>query len=212
MRGAGWIDITMEFGHPAATYPGDAPFELEWTGRIADGRWGVNLSRICSSPHNGTHSDAPFHVDYRGAKSQALDLEAYLGPCRVVDATKAKGASLPPDLADDVAGVERVLFRQRRKAPKRFEPDFRGLSVDLVQRLAKQGVRLVGTDAPSVDNEAGRGLVAHRALFGAHITIIESLDLSAVKPGDYELVALPLKVSGLCAAPVRAVLRPQPRS
>lgn len=203
-----WIDITMEFGAPAGTWPGDTPFTSEWTGRIGDGRWAVNLSKMCSSPHNGTHSDAPIHVLGGGAASETLDPSAYLGPCVVLDATRGKDAALPAGLADAARGSERVLFKTRR-APHgaKFPDRFKGLSEDLSRRLAKEKVRLVGTDAPSVDAQDSRGLVAHKALFGSGCTLIENLDLSRVAAGGYELVALPLKVRGLCAAPVRALLR-----
>lgn len=200
----------MEFGSPAGTWPGDAPFTSDWTGRIGDGRWAVNLSRFCSSPHNGTHSDAPLHVLPKGAASETLDVTAYLGPCVVVDATKARGTSLPDSLADPAIAARetRVLLRTRtRPAESEFPRRFLGLSEGLAEKLGESGVRLVGTDAPSVDAPDAKDLVAHRILFGAGCTLIENLELASVKPGKYELVALPLKVRGLCAAPVRALLR-----
>lgn len=207
-----WIDITMEFGSPAGTWPGDAPFSTDWTGRIGDGRWAVNLSRFCSSPHNGTHSDAPLHVLPDGEASETLNVDAYLGPCRVVDATKVAGSSLPESLANPatLADETRILFRTRsRPGGAEFPRHFSGISDSLARRLAASRIRLVGTDAPSVDAYDAKDLVAHRTLFEAGCTIIENLDLAAVKPGKYELVALPLKVRGLCAAPVRALLRPR---
>ncbi|HEX9817061.1 MAG TPA: hypothetical protein VGB18_08780, partial [Candidatus Thermoplasmatota archaeon] len=88
-----------------------------------------------------------------------------------------------------------------------FPTSFKGLSPDLAMRLAKSKVRLVGTDAPSMDTMDSKGLPAHKALFGAGSHVLENLDLSVVEAGPYELVALPLKVRGLCAAPVRALLR-----
>lgn len=202
-----WIDITMEFGAPAGTFPGDTPFRMEWTGRIGDGHWAVNLSQITSSPHNGTHSDAPIHVLEGGAASEALDPDAYMGPCVVVDATNVKGDLLPASLVEKIQGP-RILFKTRAHMHgEKFPNPFKGLSPDLAMRLAKSKVRLVGTDAPSMDAMDSKGLPAHKALFGAGSHVLENLDLSAVEPGPYDLVALPLKVRGLCAAPVRALLR-----
>lgn len=204
----------MEFGHPAGTWPGDAPLERQWTARIGDGGGGVNLTRFCSSPHNGTHSDAPVHVDDAGGMSESLPLQPYLGPCRVVDAAKVSEPEIPAALALPAlrAGNRRVLFRTRvGPLPDAFPRGFRGLSLGLAKRLAEGGVELVGTDAPSIDPFDSKGLRAHKALFAAGAVLLENLDLSDAPPGDYELAALPLKVRGLCAAPVRAVLRPRSR-
>lgn len=200
-----WIDITMEFGAPQGTWPGDTPFSAEFTGRIGKGKWGVNLTQFQSSPHNGTHSDAPMHVVPGAPASESLDPDAYLGPCVVVDATGAEGSTLHPSLA---VKAERVLYRTHGKQNVRFPKSFKGLGEDLARRLVRSKVRLVGTDAPSVDAFDSKDLVAHKALFGGGASIVENLDLSQARPGRYELVALPLKVRGLCAAPVRALLRP----
>lgn len=206
-KASAWIDITMEFGAKAGTFPGDSPYHMEWTGRLGDGQWAVNLSKFSSSPHNGTHSDAPIHVLETGAGSESLDPDAYIGPCVVVDATNVKSSTLPSDLVDGVRSP-RVLFKTRpRPHGDAFPNDFKGLSIELANALAKARTRLVGTDAPSMDSVDSKGLPAHKALFGAGAHVLENLDLSAVGPGEYELVALPLKVRGLCAAPVRALLR-----
>lgn len=202
-----WIDITMEFGALAGTFPGDSPFRMEWTGRIGDGQWAVNLSTFSSSPHNGTHSDAPLHVFNEGAASERLDPDAFIGPCVVVDATTVTERLLPASLVDRVRG-QRILFRTRaRPHADAFPPDFKGLSVKLADALAGMQPRLVGTDAPSMDGFDSKGLPAHKALFGAGAHLLENLDLSQAPPGEYDLFALPMKIRGLCAAPVRALLR-----
>lgn len=212
-RAPAWIDVTVAFGHPAATFPGDEPLRVTWSARLGDpGPIGVNLSCITSSPHNGTHADAPYHVLADGRTSEALPLDAFVGPCLVVDATLATGtvgaSHVRPALE---ANAERVLFKTRHGGvPSAFPPDFVGLEPALVERLVAAGVRLVGTDAPSIDGPGADGLAAHRALFRGGGYNLESLDLSRVEPGAYELHAAPLKVAGLCAAPVRALLRPLP--
>lgn len=202
-----WIDITMEFGATAGTFPGDTPYRMEWTGRLGDGHWAVNLSQFTSSPHNGTHSDAPIHVLEGAPSSESLDPDAYIGPCIVVDATHVKTDLLPASLVASVRGP-RILFKTRTKRHgEKFPTSFKGLSQELASALANAKTRLVGTDAPSMDAVDSKGLPAHKTLFGADAHLVENLDLSAVQPGMYDLVALPLKVRGLCAAPVRALLR-----
>jgi arylformamidase len=211
-RGPTWIDATMEFGHRGGTWPGDAVFEVAWTARLGDrGGLGVNLSRITSSPHNGTHADAPYHVLEDGHRSEAFPLEPFIGPCLVVGVPKDAGDLVRPDVAAAILRQkpERVLFRTRTgPPPAAFPRKFTGLHPNLVEDLVRSGVRLIGTDAPSVDRADLQGLEAHRTLFRAGAYNLENLDLSRLEPGPYELYAPPLKVTGLCAAPVRALLRP----
>lgn len=200
----------MTFGAAAGTWPGDAPFEVEWTGRLQDRKWGVNLSRLSSSPHNGTHADAPYHVLESGLKSEDLPLDVFMGDCVVVDATRETGDVLGPRLAPAAlrGQPERILFKTRAgAAPKTFPKGFRGLDPALTEQLVAAGVRLIGTDAPSVDRADLHGLRSHAILFEAGAFNLENLDLSAVEAGPYELHAAPLRVAGLCAAPVRALLR-----
>jgi arylformamidase len=84
---------------------------------------------------------------------------------------------------------------------------FRTLAPETVERLALRGTRLIGVDVPSVDPETSKSLPSHMVCRRHDIRIVENLVLADVVPGDYELIALPLKLRGLDAAPVRAVLR-----
>jgi arylformamidase len=81
------------------------------------------------------------------------------------------------------------------------------LSAAAASALAKRGVRLVGVDAPSVDERESRTLEVHHALFDGGAFVLENLDLRDVAQGRYELIALPQRLAGLDAAPVRALLR-----
>lgn len=199
-----WIDITMPFGAPGGTWPGDAPLKVEWTSRLEKptGDLGVNLSRFCSSPHNGTHSDAPFHVFGDGATSESLPLEPFLGPCVVVDAVDEPGPLVNKSPHDT---SPRILFKTRAgPVPQHFPHEFKGLDARLIRTLVANGTRLIGTDAPSVDRGT---LESHVAVMRSGGVVLENLDLSSVEAGAYELMALPLRVAGLCAAPVRALVR-----
>jgi arylformamidase len=73
--------------------------------------------------------------------------------------------------------------------------------------MAAQGVRLFGTDCPSVDPLDSKDLLAHKAFGRSGIYILEGLALADIAPGPYELIALPLNLIGADAAPVRAILR-----
>ena len=201
-------DISVEVRVGTPEWPGDAPFECGWTTRIADGA-SVNLSRIGGSPHVGTHADAPLHVHDGWPASDRLPLEAFLGEALVIDVSDAPAGPLSIDLDDArLEGVERLLLRTGRCiADGRFPPDWPVLDGHAAARLTGRGLRLLGVDAPSVDARDSKQLEVHHALFGGGAFVLENLDLRGVSEGRYELIALPQRLAGLDAAPVRAVLR-----
>lgn len=200
------VSVAVRVGTPE--WPGDAPFGCGWTTRIAEGA-SVNLSTLSGSPHVGTHADAPLHVHDGWPASETLPLAAFLGEALLLDVSGSTPGPLPL-VADDprLAGVERLLLRTGRTiATGRFPADWPTLAVATAAALSRRGVRLVGVDAPSVDERENKSLEVHRALFGGGAYLLENLDLREVPEGRYELIALPQRLVGLDAAPVRAVLR-----
>ena len=118
----------------------------------------------------------------------------------------ARGAS-----RREITGIpQRVLVRTRREALTVWRNDFAAFDADALRWLATQGVVLVGIDTPSVDPAESKDLPAHQALRDTGIVNLENLVLDHVAAGDYELIALPLRLVGACASPVRAVLRALP--
>jgi arylformamidase len=201
-------DISVEVRVGTPEWPGDAPFECGWTTRIAEGS-SVNLSHVGGSPHVGTHADAPLHVRDGWPASDSLPLDAFLGEAVVIDVSGAPPGPLWID-ADDVrlAGVGRLLLRTGHSiAEGRFPDDWPALDSLAAARLVERGLRLFGVDAPSVDARQSKQLEVHHALFGGGAFVLENLDLREVPEGRYELIALPQRLAGLDAAPVRAVLR-----
>jgi arylformamidase len=160
------------------------------------------------SPHVGTHADAPLHIRDDWPSSDSLELDAFVGAAVVLGFEAAQGMVDVPALAPRLpARVERLLLRTGRSiADGSFPQAWPALTVDAVRWLAGRGLRLLGVDAPSVDERESKTLDTHRALFEAGASVIENLDLRGVPEGRYELIALPLRVEGLDAAPVRAVL------
>jgi arylformamidase len=201
-------DISQRLGRATPVWPGDAPLSVERTWSL-DGSCSVNVSRVSFSTHSGAHADAPFHYLADGQTAEALDLGRYIGPCRVVDARHAKGLVRPADVMSQLIGVpNRVLLRTFARFPADvWVSDFTAVAAELVDHLAGLGVVLIGTDAPSMDPEASKDLPAHHAIARHGLSILEGLVLDDVAFGDYELIALPLPLEGLDAAPVRAVLR-----
>lgn len=170
----------------------------------------MNVSSITTSPHVGTHADAPLHVRDGWPGTHELSLEAFFGPATVVDVSTLAG-EITIDTLDEIspgADIERLLLRTNRSiAGSEFPGDWPALSESCVRTLLGRGLRLLGVDCPSVDERESKSLPVHHMLFAGNASILENLDLRRIAAGDYELIAFPLKIMALDAAPVRAVLR-----
>lgn len=202
------IDISILVDEFTPEWPGDTPWTCRWTWDMARGD-SVNVSCINGSPHVGTHADAPFHVDPRWPASEALTLDAFSGAATVVDVSSHRG---PLDVSSLglAAGrrVERLLLRSGCSiAGGPFPEAWPWLEESAVHELLDRGLRLLGVDAPSVDGRDSTTLAVHRALFRGGAFVLENLDLRQAGPGEYHLTAFPLRLAGLDAAPVRAVLQ-----
>ena len=200
-------DISPPLSPATPAFPGDTAYQQRWNAQIGPG-CPVNVSAITMSPHLGAHADAPLHYGRDAAAIGAVDLDPFLGRCRVIHAidkgpliTRAHlehaAANLPP----------RVLVRTCVKAPTEWSPHFSAFAPDAITWLASLGVTLVGIDAQSVDPADSKTLDSHMQLLAHDLRVLENLVLDDVEAGDYELIALPLKLTHACASPVRAVLR-----
>lgn len=208
-------DISVTLHGDTPPWPGDTPFSCEWPWLIAKGA-SVNVSSLTSSPHVGTHADAPLHVRNGWPGAQELDLDAFCGPAVVFDGVEGDGEISVKQLTrvlgrepgDVVAQTPRLLLRTGRTiADGAFPDSWPVLTEECARTLLGFGLRLFGTDAPSVDLKESRDLAVHSMLFSGNAAILENLDLRRVPAGRYELFAFPLKLLGTDAAPVRAVLR-----
>ena len=194
--------------HPdAPIFPGDEPYRLQWTARLSP-QCPVNLSALTMSPHVGAHADAPLHYADEAADIASVDLDAYLGPCQVSHAIGCEPLIRVEHVAHAAEGLPaRVLVRTCERADTAWREDFTAYAPETVAWLAARGVRLIGLDTPSVDPATSKSLDSHQQLLRANLRVLENLVLDEVPAGDYELLALPLKLAGACASPVRAVLR-----
>lgn len=206
-------DISEPIEAATAPFPGDTPFSQEWVLRQEKGG-SCNVSTIRMSVHVGTHTDAPLHFDLAGPDIASVDLRRYIGRCRVVDVRGTGTPSLIPAAAITaamLAGAERLLFRTRDRHDHRtWQPGFTALGPDAARVLAAAGIVLVGIDTPSMDHADSKELDGHHVLFEGGVAILENIDLSSVPPGDYELIALPLRIVNGDSSPVRAILRELP--
>ena len=210
---AGWIDVSATLDSATTpVYEGDAPMSFEFLKDMRKGD-GFTLSKLTLGAHSGTHVDAPMHFIRDGDPVDQVSLESLMGPARVVE--------IPDSVQSIDAGelnrhnwkdAERVVFRTRSsvrgwmKSPT-FHRDFAYIAPDAAQLLADADVKLVGVDYISAEKFGAPAPLAHRALLGKGIPIVEGLSLESVTPGDYDLIVLPMKVGGHEGAPARAVMR-----
>jgi arylformamidase len=200
-------DISPPIAADSPLFPGDTAYSQQWTARIGPG-CPVNLSAITMSPHIGAHADAPLHYGEGAPTIGAVGLAPYLGPCRVIHAIGCGPLVRPEHLAHAIDALPpRVLVRTCMKAPTAWSPEFSAFAPETIAWLASRGVRLVGIDSQSVDPADSKLLPSHHLLLQHDLRVLENLVLDAVPAGDYELIALPLKLTTADASPVRAVLR-----
>jgi arylformamidase len=204
-------DISPPVHAASPVFPGDAPFSSVWAARIAPG-CPVNVSTITLSPHTGAHADAPLHYDDAGVAIGTVDLAPYLGRCRVVHAIGCGPLVRPEHLEHALADLPpRLLVRTCAKAAvDHWDPLLAAYAPETVARLADLGVLLIGIDSASIDPADSKTLDSHQVIRQRGLRVLENLLLDDVPEGDYELIALPLKLTTADASPVRAVLRELP--
>ncbi len=208
------IDISVSVSPDTPVWPGDTPFSCLWTWDMSQGA-SVNVSAVTMSPHDGTHADTPLHVTLGAAGSESLLIDAFCGATVVIDVsagTSTVDHVIQLDAIDAQLGgmmPARILLKTNRTiADGVFPEHWPSLSSDCARRLVARGLRLLGVDCPSVDDRDSKTLDVHHILLDHGASVLENLDLRNVTAGEYVLTALPMKISGLDAAPVRAFLTP----
>ena len=200
-------DITLPMDEALSGWRGDTPFDFRLAWKMHEGA-SVNVGRVTMSTHTGTHADAPFHFQANGATVDLLDLHPFLGPAAVLDVSRQDLIGVDDVRKCNLARCPRLLLRTNAWTHHtRFPDRIPVLADDVPVYLEAQGVVLIGVDVPSLDQLDSKDLPIHHALSSRGIHILESLHLKEVPEGEYELIALPLRIVGGDAAPVRAVLR-----
>lgn len=205
-------DITPSITPKLAVWPGDTPPSREI---LCDMKLGdsITLSTLRATVHLGAHADGPNHYGVDAPAIDQRDLELYIGPCQVIHADAKRGsrvgiADLKSPLVQDVTRI--LIATKTCPDPNQWNKEFAALDPALVDHFHSHGVRLIGIDTPSVDLFDSKDLPSHKRFLANDMAILEGLMLKEVPPGVYELIALPLKLVGFDASPVRAVLRTLP--
>jgi arylformamidase len=199
-------DISPPVDENAAVFPGDTTYSQQLHFSLEPG-CPVNVNAITLSPHTGAHADAPLHYANGEASIGEVDLSPYLGPCRVIHCIGCGPLVLPEHIAHALDNLPaRVLLRTSRTASQSWE-SFTAVAQETLALLATKNIALIGIDTPSVDPATSQDLPSHHQLLAHGLRVLENLVLDEVLEGDYELIALPLKLTRADASPVRAVLR-----
>lgn len=203
-------DITLTITPTLPVWPGDPPVRLTQPSHLERGDI-CTITRLDMGAHTGTHLDAPAHFIRGGATAESLSLDVLIGPALVVDA-RGRGHVTANVLETLVIppGVQRLLLHTDNSAiwqrgEMAFVEQFTAIAADGAQWLVDHGIRLVGIDYLSVGS-FDDGIPTHQILLDAGVIAVEGLNLSAIEPGDYQLICLPIKLGGSDGAPCRAVL------
>jgi arylformamidase len=195
------IDVSRPLIAGMLVYPGDI---VPLFSQADQGRY--LISDLHMSSHTGTHIDAPTHYLKSGDTIDKVPLESLIGRCRVIDVSGNNNTIITAaDLEGKLLGVKRLLLKTRFSGKETFTPDYPSLAYDAACCITDFGIECVGIDSPSIESFNCDGSV-HRMLLGSGCIIIELLDLSNVTGGDYEMIALPLRLAGLDGSPSRVVL------
>jgi arylformamidase len=203
-------DISLTYTEDLPTWPGDPTIQLKQISSIEDGEM-ANVTHLSMCAHSGTHVDAPDHFLGNGKTVESIPLELMVGPAAVVE-IRAEGTITVADLisAQIPAGTKRILLKTPNSeiwaaGNMVFQEDFIAPDGEAAKYLVELGVEVIGVDylsvAPFTDPEP-----THKTLLEAGVLIIEGLDLSGIKPGEYTLYCLPLKIGGADGAPARVLL------
>ena len=205
------FDITVEISESTLVWEGDPGVKVRQVLSINKGA-AYNLSRLYLGVHNGSHVDAPLHFLEHGKSIDQFPLSAMVGPVQVVEIDDhidlittdvLKTAGIHPE-------TKRLLFKTKnsdywKRNIRNFQKNYCGVTTDGAQFLATLNLKLVGIDylsiSPLSDLEE-----PHRILMRKDVIILETVNLSGMKPGFYDLFCLPLKLVGCEGAPARVIL------
>ena len=205
-----YYEISPLIHEGIGVWPGDQKFQRQVSMDVETGDH-LTLSSVTTTVHLGAHADAPSHYSKGGAAIAERDPTLYYGDCQVVKVSLPKGERITPHhLSGKVVQSPRLLIHSGSfPDPDNYNEDFNSLSPELINWLNDCGVCLVGIDTPSVDPFTSKALESHRALAATDMAVLEGLVLDHVPEGHYTLIALPLRIKGADASPVRAILIPK---
>ena len=219
------IDITIPLRNGMVHWPSDFVPRVE---RVMDQDKGdeVTMTTLQMTSHTGTHIDAPLHFVSKGGTIDEMPLDTMIGPARVIEIKDPESIKLEELAPYDVQQGERILFKTQNSSKlyktDEFSKEYVYVSYEAAEYLVDRGIVLVALDYLSIskyETEADWDSLTeyltnsnahrvHRIFLENGIYLLETVNLSGVEPGEYELICLPIKLETAEAGLARAVLRP----
>ena len=204
-------DITLTISESIITWPRDPKVSIQKTRLISKGN-SCNVSELKFGSHCGTHIDAPYHFEENGIKIDQIPLDYLIGDVTVFNIKNKEKIDLEDIKSLKLNNINRVVFKTINSTYwklSEFKSDFVYLTKEAAQYLVDSSIKLVGIDYLSIEKYGNKGADTHHTLLKNGIVVIEGLDLSEVEAGNYELIALPLKIKDCDGSPARVILRKQ---
>lgn len=202
------IDVTRPIVSGMTVWPGDEAVLVERTSSISDGSM-VNISQVRMGVHTGTHVDAPLHFIDHGRSIDEVDTSLFSGWVHVVDA-RGKEIIRTEHITHLVFREEKAVFFRTSYSDKtlngHFDKNYTGLSIEAARYLLDHGIRVIGTDALSIERFGEEDFSVHKTLLRNDVLIVEGLCLSNVVPGRYRYICMPLLLKGSDGSPARVIL------
>lgn len=207
---ANWIDITMHVTSRMVCWPGDDPVMITRQQSIGENGASANVTHLSMSAHTGTHIDAPLHFFKQGKDVTEIDFDTLIGPVKLIAVTNPQNISLAEIKEYPIESGDRIIIKTKNSdadwSRKPFMTGYVYLSTPAARWLVERGIKTIGVDYLSVAG-MDNGTEVHQLLLGAGITVIEGLKLEGIAPGQYEMMALPMKIKNSDGAPARVLIR-----
>ena len=199
-----YVDISMELNAKTLVWIEDKPPELIPVARQPEAP--VNFTWLSFGAHAGTHVDAPYYLYKEKWTADEIPLARLMGPCQVLDLTHVEHVIEIEDLKKLDITHKKIFIKTKNSYDPLVEFHHKHivLSVPAAEYLVELGMEMVGYDYQTF--ELGGSNDVHRAFLKESVTLLDNLRLADAKAQEYFLMCLPVKVTGIDAAPARALL------
>lgn len=198
------IDISMELNEKTVVWLEDDQPKLIPLARIPNAP--INFTWLDFGSHAGTHIDAPYYLFNEKWKSDEVPFDVLMGECQVIDLTDVEEHIEVEDLKKHNIVSERILLKTKNSYDnmEKYNPLHVDLSEEAAIYLRDLGIKLIGYDYQSFERNGD--VKIHRIFMEKNIIALDNLRLKETEEKTYNLICLPIKVTGIDAAPSRAIL------